>query len=211
MDLTEANHKILIDGEWDLEDLYRFPRTYEQVYFLYYSLFPHEDDCIEGRIADAFRGYPWRGGYSAVNFYNRLKYLVPKKKRPQVISLQYASPGWIELSLVFAVAVTAERTIKAIATAIKEANCTYQQIYRAMQDRKLLQIEVKKKELELEKAHQKFIESSTHTMVTLLGLSSVDQINQKTGSPLKTLKILLSLYRRIRTLAEYQNKGKTKL
>lgn len=80
-----------------------------------------------------------------------------------------------------------------------------------MQERKLLRIEVEKKELELEEKHQQFIESSAERMVKLLGLSDVEQMNQKTGSPLKTLKILLSLYRRIRTLAEYQNEGKTKL
>lgn len=48
-------------------------------------------------------------------------------------------------------------------------------------------------------------------MAKMIGLSDIEQMNRKTGSPLKTLKILLSLYRRIRTLAEYQNKGKTKL
>ena len=211
MDLTEANHKIPIDGKWDLEDLYRFPRAYEQVYFLLYSLLPHEDEWVQERIEYAFKQYPWRGGYSAVNFYNKLKCTLPKKERPQVISLQYASPGWIELSLIIGVAVAGERIVKAIATAIKEANSTYQEIHRGMQERKLLRIEVEKKELELEQKHQQFIESRAERMVKLLGLSGVEQMNQKTGSPLKTLKILLSLYRRIRTLAEYQNKGKTKL
>lgn len=211
MDLTEANHKIPIDGKWDLEDLYRFPRAYEQVYFLLYSLLPHEDEWVQERIEYAFKQYPWRGGYSAVNFYNKLKYTLPKKERPQVISLQYASPGWIELSIIVAVAVAGESIVKAIATAIKEANSTYQEIHRGMQERKLLRIKVAKKELELEQEHQKFIENSADRMVKLLGLSSIEQMNQKTGSPLKTLKILLSLYRRIRTLAEYQNTGKTKL
>ena len=74
MDLIEANHKIPIDGKWDLEDLHRFPRAYEQVYFMLYCLLPHEDEWVQERIDYAFKQYPWMGGYSAVNFYNKLKY-----------------------------------------------------------------------------------------------------------------------------------------
>jgi hypothetical protein len=37
VDLNEKQYKIPIGGRWDLEDLYVFPRAYEQVYFLVYS------------------------------------------------------------------------------------------------------------------------------------------------------------------------------
>jgi hypothetical protein len=47
-------------------------------------------------------------------------------------------------------------------------------------------------------------------MTRLLCLSEVGQMHEKTGSPLKTLKILLSLYRRIRTLVGYEMNGKAK-
>lgn len=211
MDLTEGSHKIPIEGRWDLEDLYRFPRAYEQVYFLLYALLPHEDEWTQERISYAFQQYPWRGGYSAVNFYNKLKHTLPKKERPQVLSLQYASPGWIELSLIVGVAVAAERIVKAIAAAIRESNSVYSEIHRGMQERKLLRIEVEKNQIELEEQHQQFIERSANRMANLMGLSSIEQMHQKTGSQLKTLKILLSFYRRVRTLSEYQNKGKTKL
>jgi len=80
-----------------------------------------------------------------------------------------------------------------------------------VQERELLRIEVEKNQIELEEQYQQFIETSANRMVSLLGLSSIEQIHQKTGSRLKTLKILLSFYRRVRTLAEYENKGKTKL
>ena len=211
MDLEESNYRIGIDGRWDLEDLYIFPRNYEQVYFLVFSLLPHEDEDIQERIKYAYSGFPWRGGYSAVNFYNNLKYTTPRLHRPQVISIQYASPGWIELRLIQFVARTVEGIIKSIATSIIEANRVYNEIHKGLSERKLLRIDVKKKELELEMMHADYIEKSANTMARLVGLRDVSQMHEKTGSPLKTLKILLSLYRRIRTLAEYQNKGKTKL
>jgi hypothetical protein len=211
MDLTEKHYKIPIEGRWFLEDLYVFPRAYEQVYFLAYSLLPHEDEQIQERIQYAYSQFPWRGGYSAVNFYNNLKFTTPKKQRPQVISLQYSSPGWIELSLIIGVAVSIEKLIKTIAGSLREANSLYNEIYEGTQKRKLLRIEVKSKELELEKTHADFIMHSVGNMANLLNLQEVDQMTTKTGSPLKTLKILLSLYRRVRTLAEYKRSGKLRL
>lgn len=211
IDLTEENYKIHIDGKWNLEDLYVFPHTYEQVYFLIYSLLPHEDDEIQEKIKYAYSAFPWQGGYSAVNFYNKLKYTTPKRERPQVLSMQYASPGWIELSLIIGVAFAVERIVKAISSSIREANSVYHEIHVGMSKRKLLRIEAKKKEIELEEQHAEYIQKSANKMVQLLGLKDVQQMHQKSGSPLKTLKILLSLYRRVRTLAEFQGNGKTKL
>jgi hypothetical protein len=56
-----------------------------------------------------------------------------------------------------------------------------------------------------------YIQKSADSMVELLKLEDREQMDIKSGSPLKTLKILLSLYRRIRTLAEFERLGKTKL
>jgi hypothetical protein len=208
--LEEGKHRIPIGGRWSLEDLYVFPRAFEQIYFLFYSLLPHEEDWIQERIQHAYAQFPWRGGYSAVNFYNTLKYTTPRKERPQVLSLQYASPGWIELGLIVGVAVAVERLAKSIATMIREANAIYHEIHEGLSKRRLLRIEVAKKELELEGAHAQFIEESVQRMIHLLGLSDADQMHAKTGSPLKTLKILFSMYRRVRILADYQIRGKTR-
>ncbi len=211
MDLEERTYKIAIDGRWDLEDLYVFPRAYEQVYFLVYSLLPHEDEEIQHRIQQAYSVFPWRGGYSAVNFYNQLKYTTPKQRRPQVLSIQYASPGWMELSLIVGVAFAVERIVKAITNSIRAANATYNEIHKGLSERKLLRVKVEQQELELAKQHDKYIEESAQRMAELLGLPNLRQMHAKTGSPLKTLKILLSMYRRVRTLAEYEKRGKTKL
>lgn len=212
INLLEDNYKIPIDEKWSLEDLYLFSRTYEQVYFLIYSLLPHEDEEIQEKIGYAYSAYPWKGGYSAVNFYNKLKFTTPRKQRPQILSMQYSSPGWIELSLMVGVAATAvERIVKAIATCIREMNSIYNEIYKGMSERKLLSITTKQAELELEQANMEYIQKSTDTMVKLLRLEDIEQIHKKSGSPLKTLKILLSLYRRVRILAEFQRSGKTKL
>lgn len=211
MEISETNHKIVIDGQWDLEDLYVFPKAYEQVYFMVFSLLPHDDEYIIERIRAAYSAFPWQGGYSVVNFYNQLKYTVPKQKRPQIVSLKYASEGWIELRLIKAVAQIIESTIQSIANSILHANRVYSEIYRGIQERKLLRFKVKDEELRLEELHGQYIENSVERMTRLIGLDNVEKIHAKTGSKLRTLKILLSLYRRIRTLAEFENQKKINL
>lgn len=209
MNLYEGRYQIPIDGVWFLEDLYVFPRTYEQVYFLMFSLLPHDDEEIQEKIKYAYSQFPWKGGYSAVNFYNKLKYTTPRKQRPQIISMQYASPGWIELTAIVGVALIVEKLVVSLSNSIQAANATYHQVYKGMQERKILRIEKKSKEIELEIKHAEYIQKQVEVMGSLLGLENIEQIHEKTGSPLKSLKIMMSLYRRVRTLVEFQNDSKT--
>lgn len=204
---NQNSYTVHIDGEWSLEDLYTFPRNYEQVYFMMYSLMPELDEEILARIYRAYKVFPWQGGYSAVNFYNQLKYVIPKNERPAIVSIHYASPGWLEISLLVGVAFSVERLVKSIANTISYANTTYDQIVRGMQERKILRLDAKRKQLEFEKQELEYIEFAANRMANLVGASNLEEINQRTGHPYRTLKILMSLYRRVRTLADYQNKG----
>lgn len=204
-------YQIKIDSRWSLEDLYVYPRAYEQVYFALEALVPAEDEVADERIERAFQAFPWRGGYSAVNFYNQLKYATPKNRRPVVMQMQYASPGFIELFLSLPLAVQIAGAVSSIAASILACNRAYNQIHADLQRRKLLRLDVELKRIELTRQEIALIADSSETMAKIMGLPSVDIINERTGNPLISLKILLSVYRRIRTLAEYENKGKAHL
>ncbi|MBM70854.1 MAG: hypothetical protein CME43_15415 [Haliea sp.] len=206
-----GKYKIKIDESWSLEDLYVFSRTYEQVYFMLYSIHPDSGEDNSERIQQAYKAFPWKGGYSAVNFYNQLKYVVPPKKRPQINQIRYASPGFIELILLLYVARYLAKTVKRIASSVRECNSVYNQIVSDMQKRKLLRIDVKRKQLLLESEEMAAVEHHADIAARLLGFPNHQSITERTGNPYVTLKILLSLYRRVRTLAEFKNKGKADL
>ncbi|MBW2742160.1 MAG: hypothetical protein JRE64_25730, partial [Deltaproteobacteria bacterium] len=57
------------------------------------------DDVDAERIDFALEGYPWQGGYSYVNIYKGLQSQIPFHHRPTIASIQYASPGWIDILL----------------------------------------------------------------------------------------------------------------
>lgn len=203
-----GEYKIKIDERWSLEDLYVFSRTYEQVYFMLYSIHPDSGAGDSERIQNAYRAFPWKGGYSAVNFYDQLKYVAPPKKRPQIRQIKYASPGFIELILLLFVARHVAKTVKHIASALGDCNSVYNQIMKDMQERKLLRIDAKRKQLLLDSEEMAAVEHHADSAARLLGFPNHQSITERTSNPYVTLKILLSLYRRVRKLAEFQNKGK---
>ena len=201
-------YPIQMDGRWSLEDLYKFPRTYEQAYFALDALFASDDQIDLDRIDRAFKTFPWQGGYSAVNFYNQLKYATPVRTRPTVLSIRYASPGVISLALILEQAQTLAAIVAAVAGSITACNALYNKIMNDLQRRKLLRIEVEKAKIALSREELKLIREYNKEMAEILKIGTPDTLDERTGRPLVSLKILLSVYRRIRTLADYHNKHK---
>ncbi len=199
---------IPIDGRWSLDDLYRFPRAFEQVYFALDAILPSADNEVEERVERAFRAFPWQGGYSAVNFYNQLKVATPIKERPRVASIQYSSPGWIELTLYMSNALALCFVVNRVAGSIERCNRIYNSIITDLMKRKLLRIELEKAKNELSRDDMQLVEDSARHMSTILGLPSPQAVHERTANPLISLKILLSIFRRVRILADYQLKGK---
>ena len=208
--MNNGSYTIPIAGEWSLEDLYVFPRAYEQCYFMYFALMSDDLGTDLDRIGHAYEAFPWQGGYSAVGFYNQLKWAVPKRQRPQIIRIEYASPGLIEIGAVVAVAVAIEKIVISLCGSARNINSTYNEIYRDLQERKLLKIKTEAEIRQLKKSELRVIDSHAIELGEALDVD-VDALNQKTGSPFKSLKIILSLYRRLRKLAEFQKRGKTRL
>jgi hypothetical protein len=201
-------YRIDLDGIWTIEDLYTFPHALEQVYFFLWSLSSGHDEVDAERIARAYSVFPWQGGYSAVSFYNQLKFVMPKRNRLRVLSIQYESPGWIEIAVIAVVAVNLAKIVKSVANSIKNCNSVYHEIWTGLEKRKLLRLKRKRAELTLKRDEEKYINQSVKEMATILQMPSVTKLNKLTGDPYISLKILLSLYRRVRTLANYQNQGK---
>ena len=206
-----ARYRIRLDEDWSLEDLYLFPRAYEQVYFFFASFDSELHEQDREKIQRAYRAFPWQGGYSAVSFFNQLKYATPRRLRPTIIAIQKLSPGYFDLGLWLAAATALAVIVKEIASAIDASNTTYHEIYKGMQERKLLRLKVEREALQFEREHMDFINTSSQQMAELLGFSTPVEINRLTHSPYLTLKLLLSVYRRVRTLSEYENSGKAHL
>ncbi len=204
-------YSIKLDGDWSLKDFYEFPHTFAQVYAFHYAFRSDAEVRDHDRLAHAFASYPWRGGYSAVNFYNVLANQIPLQLRPQVKSVRYSSPGLLELTLLVAAAASVGKVVKIFIDAIERLHEAYSTIYKGMQERKLLRLSVQRQQMSFSREQLQFVEESSDRLARLLGFGDLQELNSLTGNPVATLKILMSYYRRVRTLAEFQTGGKLSL
>jgi hypothetical protein len=202
------SYTIHMNERWSLADLYVLPHAYEQVYFLIYSLRSDHSEADTKEILNAYATLPWQGGYSAVNFYNKLKHIIKEGDRPIIKSIRYSSPGWIELALVLSIALNVEKIIKSICSSIKTCNDTYDEIMKGMRERKLLRVREETETLRLIKDNHEYVEYCLGRMTKMIDIEGVGDINTRTGHPYRSLKILLSLFRRVQVLSEYQENGK---
>jgi hypothetical protein len=203
----KGDYRILLNKDWTLEDLSKVPHVYSEVYAFLYSLF-EIDKRGNKLVHGAFRSYPWRGGYSVLNFYNRLKSYLPESKPPQIVSIQYASPGWIELELMEHIAVSIKNVVTAYEASHEEVESFYQSTHRTLSDRNLLRGSSYYEKPSPTVDDLKFIDEATRHLSRLLRLENFSSINNVTNDPLITLKILLSFFRRLSTLSTYQVEGK---
>lgn len=208
---TKIKTKLRLDGRWTLEELSEATKGYTQLYGFAYSLLLDLPTARREEIHYIYGKFPWRGGYSTVNFFNQLFHKIPPKLRPEVERIQYASPGFIELTELLLVAGTIAGIVKAVCSTINNANDTYRRIQRGSVDLKLAKIDLAKKKLELTQQQIAFSESSAKSLVKVFSLTEAQEqlIDQRVqGNPVMKLKILLSVFRRVKPLAEKQSEGK---
>jgi len=200
--------KLHIDGRWELTDLNILTRVYIQVYGLLYSL-DVADDFIEEEIQYIYGKYPWRGGYSAVNFYQNLFAKMPKEYKPRIKSIRYASPGFIELTQLVNVAKDISLIVGYVSAAILAANKTYSTIQKGMRERRLSKLDLRSEELKALEQERNFIHKSIEDISQIMGVRKETLANlylRTENNELAVVKILSSLYRRARDLAKLQNK-----
>jgi hypothetical protein len=199
---------VLLDENWDLEDLYEYPHALSQCYSFVYCLDSELQPRDRARIADALRSYPWRGGYSYVNIYSVLKSQIPGRDRPQIDSMKKASPGWLDLLLNVNVAHQIAAVVTTLAGAGVAAVAAYKKCHSMIM---ALSAERRKRQIEgLQKsaAQMKAMNSLCTELAKQLGYKSLDQLHAYTGDPEISMKMLMAHYRRLSVLVKYAENGK---
>ena len=210
MDIGDAF--LRLDNEWDMEELATLSRLYIQCYSLVFSLSDFAVKTDNERTFDWFKGayakYPWRGGFSTINFYHTLYAKIPYEQRPVIQEIRYASPGHIKLKEAVLVAGMLAGIVAAITTSIDNAHDTYNKIQYGMSQRKLTKLDVDIKELQLKQEQIKFIKESKKQLIEELEVPKLMQSELSRRSEkneLMELKILMSFYRRLEPLALLQD------
>ncbi len=214
MTFEAKSTQIELDGRWGLEELSDTTKDYIQLYGFAYSLISDLPVARQEEIDYIYGKFLWRGGYSTVNFFNQLFHKIPPKLRPEVQRIKYSSPGFIELTELLMVAGTVALIVTAVCRSIKSVHELYRSIQKASVEHELSKINLAKENIDLTQKQISFCEKSSKRLVEAFGFTKEQEqlINQKVqGNPVMKLKILLSVYRRVKPLAEKQSEGKLKI
>ena len=211
IDKNGGVYRVLLDGEWQLEDLYAFPHAFSQCYAFIYCLDSELNPSDRDRINESFTGYPWRGGYSYVNIYTVLRHQVPRRHQPSITSISYGSPGWLDIFLNPDVAFQVAKSVgilsgSAVAAAKAYASCM-EYISQVSVDRKRAELERMRLTRE---QHQTFI-AMCEDLAKFIGFESVKALHERTGNPEVSLKLLAAHYRRTNQLVDFVKAGKARL
>ena len=203
-------YRIILGGRWRLEDLYTFPHAYLQTYSFVYCLDSELDPRDANRIEFALQKYPWGGGYSYVNLYNILRTQVPIRDRPIIASIHYSSPGWLDILLNPAIAIQIATSLGLLMASVAGAAEVHKKIYKTLSQINELRRKEALRKHEITAAQLHAIVNASEAIARHLGFNSLKELNERTGNPEISLRVLLAHYRRMKTLHEFSNTRKAK-
>ena len=205
-------YTILIGERWSLRDLGEFRRLYERSYSFVYAL--SEMFPVGIRMASlqrAFSSLPWKGAFSPMHFFNQMISLVPRNASPEVLSISYASPGWIELSLSIDVAFLVRQMALFVNTHRDKIQEEIDTMYDTLRPYNMLgnkgrpiQDIVDQTEIALTK--QQYL-----IFCKAIQFPLSDELLSATPNPLAALKILIAFTRRLWQLNDFSSGNKVRL
>jgi len=176
-----------------------------------YCLDSNIDAKSDERINLALEEYPWKGGFSYINIYTVLRGQIPYEHKPKISSINYASPGWLDILLNPDVAIKVAESVAILLGAAVTAAKTYKTIRRTLasinKDRKKNDAEIAR----LTQAETKAIMDMCDELAAHLGFESVQKLHRRTKNPEVSLKLLMAHYRRLEALNEFVKNGKAEL
>lgn len=200
-------YEIALENQLALEELQKIPHKFTQAYSLLLCL-TERTSVNATLVKEAFNAYPWRGGFSRVHFYKRLEHIIPAMLRPQIKSMHFASPGWIELEL-------DKKTAKKVGSLVEnyienadDITDLVNQVNSELSNRKLRGNEGKSISDNISNADLKYCAEAFESVASSLSFKNASLIRELAINDLAALKILLSFQRRLFSLAIFQMQQK---
>jgi hypothetical protein len=202
-----VERQVNLDGRWGIEDLERFSDLWSDAYAFTFALYPQLGGNKQ-RITELFHKYPWRGGFSAMNFFGDLYRQVPPGLRPAISEMHKASPGYLKMALHEVLFDRIEHLVKNLNSRNSPESLAYDQVRKDLREsgwlgRASADIRLGGDDLERLQQHLKFLSKAFGFVQQerhILYLGNQD--------PLAAVKILLSFYRKVRELSDYISTGK---
>ena len=201
-------YRILLDEKWTLEELTEFTRVFFQNYSFLYCLDRESVDVASFRVKSVLEKYELRHGLSYVNIYAIFRGFVPMDDRPKIKSIQYNSPGWIDLLMNPEVATQFAKSIGIyLGTPLAVAG-TYKKLYKIYRELANERKEKKNDSLKLERERVKEVQKLNNQLAQGLGFKSLKALDKHTKDIEESSKLIMAHYRRMEKTAKFVQSGK---
>jgi hypothetical protein len=193
----DDSYAFVVDGGWSVKALGDFPHVFAKAYSLLYGFtFLHWQHVSS---------FPWRGGFSAMHFFNWAANQVAGEHRPRVKAMQYASPGFLRFSL-------HRPTAEMVATCIsvyKGDNASvagaYSRLYGRISDHKLN--DVTDPDSPIWNDHNEPLRNGAVEIMNAFRVVDGEAFAAVCGRPFEAAKIAMAFYRTILDLVAFEKEG----
>lgn len=204
--------KLIMDGDWDLDDLRSLTTSIRMGYSYFYWIL-QDPQTVDSAVKSGIARYFWSGNFVGDKFAQTLYDHIPEKQRLKLVSIQYASPGWIELAaslpIIWAFGHVAGIWVKTF----DQAFALFRKVDKYFDERKLRRLNEKGSLKDIngafvDEARDLCFEYGRH-----LGLKppQIESVIDLTGNPIAALRLLVAISAEARKLHDLQKQGKIQL
>lgn len=201
-----SSYMLGLDNQLFINDLSVIPKIFEQLYSFHYGLAHLGRVSIRNTMLRLMGN--WTGGISAVNIFTGLKNVIPVLHRPEVSSLQYNSPGHIELNLLPDLAQSVQDVSARVENEFiyDRLEKIYKNTYAYFRDKGLSGFDedggIEIRDIDLETTEN--LRKRVRILFRCLGWQTYQaQFDMIGAHPLQQLRAVMAYYRRLKILREY--------
>jgi hypothetical protein len=197
----DRSYAVLIEGTLTTEQLSEIPTGYAQAYAFLHTVLVLKPE--------SFVGYPWRGGFSAMHFFRMLLNRLPWEHRPSVMSLQYASPGFIRFTVSRPTANMVAACVEQFTDAQSSAKDACSRLRSYIYENKLndLRDAIPDSHTTEWEPYNPELMSRTRALLDAIHIDQPDAFYKAVPSPFETAKIVLAFTNRLRELSTLVKDG----
>lgn len=204
--------RLAMDGEWDLDDLRTLTASIRMGYSYFYWVF-QEPTYVDSAVKSGIARYFWSGEHVPDRFAQTLYDHIPEKQRLKLVSIQFASPGWIELAASAPILIAFGWVAKIWIKNFDEAFELFKKVDGYFATRKLRDLRSKGSLKDIDGAFVDEARDLCFSYGGYLGLTEdqIEGVITLAGNPIAALRLLVAISSEARKLHDLEKQGKIKL
>lgn len=203
--------RLLVDGDWELSEFGHFNQRYADIYSFSVALRNWEDPMaplkLKQNLRRPFLDRPYQGGFSYVHLFNDLNDNVPINEQLSLDKIQYASPGYVDMSGKSDIFAELQEIITNFLERRRELVSVYNELWGYLHKNGYLKLSGD--QYRTGDPSEKFILGKSRQLHQALKMGSFTTIEDLTEkNALVSAKVILSFYRRLNELTSFFAQGR---